>query len=81
MDWGGAVGLPPLFAETLLVSQMKAEFPAGAFANRAAAPAPNPSLPPKNIGSKWGKIQILLDNSLAYYNLEENSEKRKIRSL
>jgi len=31
---------------------------------------------------KWGRgIQILLDNSLAYYNLEENSEKRKIRSL
>jgi len=52
MDWGEAVGLPPLFAETLLVSQMKAECLAGAFANRGAAPAPNPSFHPKNKDQK-----------------------------
>jgi hypothetical protein len=32
---------------------MKAEFPAGAFTNRAAIPAPNPSSHPKNKNKKW----------------------------
>jgi hypothetical protein len=31
---------------------MKAEFPVGAFANRSAAPAPNPSFHPKNKDQK-----------------------------
>ena len=40
----------PLFAETLLVSLMQAKIPAGAFANRAATPAPSPSFRLKNKG-------------------------------
>jgi len=44
MVQGGAAGLPPLFAETLLGLPMKAEFPAGASAKRAAIPAPNRSV-------------------------------------
>jgi len=35
MVQGGAAGLPPLFAETLLGLPLKAEFPAGASAKRA----------------------------------------------
>jgi len=38
----------PFFAETHLVSLRQAEIPAGAFANRAAAPAPSPGSRPKN---------------------------------
>ncbi|MCX5913585.1 MAG: hypothetical protein NTV04_16810, partial [Deltaproteobacteria bacterium] len=49
MVQGGAAGLPPLFAETLLGLPIKAEFPAGASANRAAIPAPNPSVLPKTM--------------------------------
>ena len=47
MVQGGAAGLPPLFAETFLGLPLKAEFPAGASANRAAIPAPNRSVLPK----------------------------------
>jgi hypothetical protein len=43
MGRGGAGGLPPPFAETLLVSPKKAEIPAGVFANRVAVAGPNPS--------------------------------------
>jgi hypothetical protein len=49
MVQGGAVGLPPLFAETLLGSPLKAEFPAGASAKRAAIPAPNLNVLPKTM--------------------------------
>ena len=49
MVQGGAAGLPPLFAETLLGLPMKGEFPAGASAKRAAIPAPNPSVLPKTM--------------------------------
>ena len=61
-DWpfhgmGGAAGLPPLNAEIRLVSPMKAERPAGAFANRGAVPAPNPSSHSKNKDQKcrWAR--------------------------
>jgi hypothetical protein len=54
MVQGGAAGLPPLFAETLLGLPMKAEFPADASANRAAIPAPHPSSYAGNI--KWEYI-------------------------
>ena len=49
---GGAAGLPPLLAETLLGFAVKAEFPAGAFANRGAIPAPNPSVSSQINGAK-----------------------------
>jgi hypothetical protein len=52
MVQGGAAGLPPLFAETLLGLPMKAEFPAGASANRAAIPAPQSKRSSQNNGSK-----------------------------
>jgi hypothetical protein len=59
---GGAAGLPPLFAETLLGSPMKAEFPAGASANRAAIPAPNRSvLPKKMVQSEGGQVFPAID--------------------
>jgi hypothetical protein len=44
MVQGGGAGLPPLFVETLLGSPIKAEFPAGASANRAAIPVPKRSV-------------------------------------
>jgi hypothetical protein len=57
LDWGGAASLPPLFAETLLGLPMKAEFPAGASANRAAIPVPHPSVLPKTmVQSEGGKV-------------------------
>jgi hypothetical protein len=52
MGRGGAAGLPPPFAETLLVSQMKTEIPAGALANRDTIPVPIPSFPLKNKNQK-----------------------------
>ena len=55
---GGAAGLPPLFAETILASLMKAEFPVGASANRAAIPAPNPSFDLKS-KEKKGRARVL----------------------
>jgi hypothetical protein len=56
MVQGGAAGLPPLFAETLLGLPMKAEFPAGASANRVAILAPNRSVLPKTmVQSEGGK--------------------------
>ena len=62
MVQGGAAGLPPLFAETLLGFPMKAEFPAGASANRAAIPAPNRSVLPKTmVQSEGSKAKTLLD--------------------
>jgi hypothetical protein len=54
MVQGGAAGLPPLFAETLLGLPMKVEFPAGASANRAAIPAPNRSVLPKTMVQSEG---------------------------
>ena len=56
MVQGGAAGLPPLFAETLLGLPMKAEFPAGASAKRAAIPAPNPSALPKTMVQSGGQV-------------------------
>ena len=57
MVQGGAAGLPPLFAETLLGLPLKAEFPAGASANRAAIPAPNQSVLPKiMVQSEGGQV-------------------------
>jgi hypothetical protein len=54
MVQGGAAGLPPLFAETFLGLPMKAEFPAGASAKRAAIPAPNRSVLPKTMVQSEG---------------------------
>jgi hypothetical protein len=54
MVQGGAAGLPPLFAETLLGLPMKREFPAGASAKRAAIPAPNRSVLPKTMVQSEG---------------------------
>jgi hypothetical protein len=54
MVQGGAAGLPPLFAETLLGLPLKAEFPAGASAKRAAIPAPNRSVLPKTMVQSEG---------------------------
>jgi hypothetical protein len=43
-------------AESFLVSPMKAEYPAGAFANRVVAPTPQPSFyPPQKIKSEGGQ--------------------------
>ena len=62
MGQGVAAGLPPLFAENLLVSQMKTECPAGAFANRGAAPVPHPSSHSnKKIESEDGKVFFIID--------------------
>ncbi|MCX5912489.1 MAG: hypothetical protein NTV04_11210, partial [Deltaproteobacteria bacterium] len=45
---------------------LKAEFPAGASANRAAIPAPNPSVLPKTmVQSEGGKPVPLLDKHTA----------------
>jgi len=56
---GGAAGLPPFFAETLLGLPMKGEFPAGASAKRAAIPAPNRSaLPKTRVQSEGGQVEI-----------------------
>ena len=52
MGPGGAAGLPPSFEESLLVSSLKWQIPAGAFANRIAIPAPGPSFPLKNKSQK-----------------------------
>jgi hypothetical protein len=54
MVQGGAAGLPPLLAETLLGLPLKAEFPAGASAMRAAIPAPNRSVLPKTMVQSEG---------------------------
>jgi hypothetical protein len=63
MGRGGATGLPPPVAETLLVSQIKAEFPTGASANRAAISTANPSVLPKTrVQSEGGKGNFNLDN-------------------
>src|SRR5512135_2353296 len=43
-----AGGLPPFFAETRLGSLRRVKFPTGAFANRAATPAPGPGFCLKN---------------------------------
>jgi len=52
----GAAGLPPSVAESLLVSPLKAQIPAGAFANRRATPGPRPSFPQKtNTQNEGGK--------------------------
>jgi hypothetical protein len=53
MVQGGAAGLPPLLAETLLGLPLKAEFPAGASAKRAAIPAPIEAFFPK----QWFKVK------------------------
>ena len=53
MGRGRAGGFPPPFAEPLLVSPKKREIPAGAFANRVAIPAPNPS-------ASWFAIYIAI---------------------
>jgi hypothetical protein len=58
MVQGGAAGLPPLFAETLLGLPLKAEFPAGASAKRAAIPAPNRRVLPKTMVQSEGRQGI-----------------------
>jgi len=44
---GGAAGLPPSLAESLLASPLKAQIPAGAFANRPTILVPNPGFAKK----------------------------------
>jgi hypothetical protein len=52
---------------------MKAEFPAGASANRAAIPAPNRSVLPKTmVQSEGGKGSFLLDNFLDFLYLSDH---------
>jgi hypothetical protein len=60
MEGGGAAGHPPPLAETFLVSPMRAECPAGAFANRGAAPAPNPSSHSKTKIKRESQVKFLL---------------------
>jgi hypothetical protein len=62
MGSGGATGLPPLFAESLLVWAMKGDYPAGAFANPVAVPTPKPSFCPQKQRSKV-KVGIFPDIS------------------
>jgi hypothetical protein len=57
-----------------LVAQIKARFPAGAFANPGAAPAPNPSSHPKNkrskvmVGKKEEKRDLIF--GITYFNIK-----------
>ena len=70
MVQGGAAGLPPLFAETLLGLPLKAELPAGASAKRAAIPAPNRSVLPKTMGKSEG------GQDLGFFSAKPKSKNR-----
>jgi len=62
-DQAEATGLPPLFAETLLVSLMQARIPAGSFPNRAAPPPRQSKLSPQKHMPKvkGGKLSFGFD--------------------
>jgi hypothetical protein len=78
MVQGGAAGLPPLFAETLLGLPLKAEFPAGASAKRAAIPAPNRSVLPKTMVQSEGGQDLRCSTSSNWRGSEKKTVGREI---